>query len=102
MSCWWMLPGEEWAEEEIYVGEKMKSTGRRETTYALSRARFSLLSRYRFVLGRCRTVGMRRRLRQSPPFLPARRFFLFFLLILLLRLLLFLLFYRVYQLSQRS
>lgn len=32
------------AEEEIYVGEKMKSTGRRETTYALSRALLSFIS----------------------------------------------------------
>jgi len=30
-------------EEEIYVGEKMKSTGRRETTYALSRALLSFI-----------------------------------------------------------
>lgn len=32
------------AEKEIYVGEKMKSTGRRETTYALSRALLSFIS----------------------------------------------------------
>jgi len=31
-------------EEKIYIGEKMKSTGRRETTYALSRALLSFIS----------------------------------------------------------
>lgn len=35
-----------------------------------ARALLSFISRYRFVLGRCRAAGMRRRLRQS--FLPVR------------------------------
>jgi len=33
-----MLPREEWQRRNIHAGEKMKSTGRRETTYARSRA----------------------------------------------------------------